>query len=620
MIPTASELFAQGYLSRLDYHFARTLEGIMGERQPLVELAAAAASRFTREGHVCVELQSLAGKPVTMAEGEVLTGFSWPDLPQWQAALQASQLSGSGDPPTPLVLEEDRLYLWRYWDLECRLAAELRRRAEKLAPEAGWPELAAAWRELFPGAPLWRDDQARAALVAACRRLAVITGGPGTGKTVTVRKVRELRLALARRLGQSPPRVLLLAPTGKAAARLAEVICGSGHPAPLPPVLDEAGNRFWEETRRQASTIHRALGTIPGQTGRFRHGPDNPLPAEVVVVDEASLVDLALMTRLVEAVPAAARLILLGDRHQLCSVETGSILGDIYPEGTPEEPSAEFAGLLAQLAGEPPNRPADEAVAPIRDCLVELRHSHRFDAKSGIGRLARAINAGDAEAVRRCLTAPAADQVELVPPEALEGDFERWVIDWFRPLLEAGDPAARLAGLGRFRILCAHRQGPWGAATLNRRAETSLARAGLIEPGRPHYAGRPVLVTANDYQLKLFNGDLGLICPHPADGRLRAFFAGPGGTLRDFPPARLAEHETVYAMTVHKSQGSEFDEVLVVLPDRRSPVLTRELLYTAVTRARRQVTIAGNAEVIAAAVAARGQRASGRRRKLWSLA
>ena len=618
MIPTALELFTSGYLSRLDFHFARTLEGLTGESQPLVGLAAAVASRFTREGHVCVELQSLAGEPVTLAEGEALAGFAWPDLPQWRAALQTSRLSGGGDPPTPLVLEEDRLYLWRYWDLERRLARQLRQRAGELAPEAGRPELGPIWRALFPDASVWRDDQSRASLVAACRLLAVITGGPGTGKTYTVRKILDLLLRLARHAGQAPPRVLLLAPTGKAAARLAEVICGCGEPDPPPPNGDAGETRFWEEARRHASTIHRALGVIPGKAGRFRHGPENPLPADMVVVDEASMVDLALMTRLVEAVPPMARLILLGDRHQLCSVETGSILGDIYPEDAPEGPSAAFAARLASLSGEPPTGGGSGVGAPIRDCLVELVRNYRFDAGSGIGRLARAINAGDPAEVRQCLAGPATDEVQLVPGDALERRFNEWVQSWFRPFLELADPSEKLAALGRFRILCAHRQGPRGAVTLNRQVEAALARANLIQPGPEHYAGRPVLVTANDYQLRLFNGDLGLICRRREGEPLRAWFAGPGNTLRDFPPARLAAHETVFAMTVHKSQGSEFETVLVVLPDRRSPVLTRELLYTAVTRARRRVLVAGPPDVIAAAVEARVQRASGLRQKLWS--
>lgn len=310
-------------------------------------------------------------------------------------------------------------------------------------------------------------------------------------------------------------------------------------------------------------------------------------------MDEASMVDLALMAKLVEAVPGHARLILLGDRNQLASVEAGAILGDICPPAQ--------------------DRPAGPALA---DCVIELGHSWRFGADSDIGRLARAINAGDAEAALALLADPSAEAVALIEPDspsALPALLGQLVRAGFGPSLQPGDPARRLERFDRFRLLAALRSGPAGVDGLNALVERALAGEGLRAEGA-FYPGRPIMITRNDYGLGLFNGDVGLVLADGPAGRLRAHFPG---LAEPVSPARLPACETAFALTAHKSQGSEFDGLVLVLPPKASPVVTRELLYTAVTRARERVTLVGSPTVLRTAIESPIQRASGLRGLLW---
>jgi exodeoxyribonuclease V alpha subunit len=537
----------------------------------------------------------------------------------------------------------DRLYLARYWRFEQDLAAALARRSTTWAPGVDRDRLAADLRRLFPAAPSGPDWQRVAAALAVLRNLTVISGGPGTGKTRTVAAILAL---LAGQSGGRAPRVGLAAPTGKAAARLAQSIRRVR--AELP--LDEAERAALPE---EAATLHRLLGVVPGRSG-FRHDAGNPLHLDALVVDEASMVDLPLMARTVAALPAHARLVLLGDRDQLASVEAGAVLADICGPASHPGYSADVAGALQQVTGFEVPTATQGPAAAVADALVVLRRSYRFGEASGIGALAARVNAGDAAGALELLAsagprgspcsppgpgevvAPAPADPERgasAPSESgrrpdlqfrpvLEAEratlVGREVVPHFRALFEASGPGAALTALGRFRVLCALREGPWGVGALNALIERGLERSGLVPRERPWYPGRPVMVTRNDYALGLFNGDVGVLWPDPeAGGQVRAFFEVPGGGLRRVPPARLPPHETVFAMTVHKSQGSELDEVLLVLPDRPSPVLTRELLYTAVTRARQRVQVWGNEAVLVAAVQARVRRASGLREALW---
>jgi exodeoxyribonuclease V alpha subunit len=367
-----------------------------------------------------------------------------------------------------------------------------------------------------------------------------------------------------------------------------------------------------EDVRRTivtpTSTIHRALGFLPMTPTRFRHSEENPLATDVVVVDEASMVDLALMSKLVEAVPANARLILLGDKDQLASVEAGSILADIYGDGS-DTISSDMATRLLALGI---SSSTSDRAAGIDDGCMHLSRSRRYAEQSGIAAVARAVNAGDAAAALSI--ASGSTDVRLFPATGvtLPISLEKMIVSSFLKLTTEG-PTERLAILSRFKILCAHRRGPGGADLVNPLVERLLAAHDIVRPDQLWYDGRPILITANDPVLDLFNGDVGVICVDKETKVPLAHFASvdaPQGT-RAFAPARLPAHETVFAMTVHKSQGSEFDHVALLMPDAISQVLTRELVYTAITRAPKAVDLYSAPEVFAAAVLRHTERNSG---------
>ncbi len=473
------------------------------------------------------------------------------------------------------------------------MAADLRARAGLAAADVDEAALAAGLDRLFDGEV--PDLQRVAAEAAVRRRLAVIAGGPGTGKTTTVARLLALLDEQAAATGRPAPLVALAAPTGKAAARLEEAVHEEAARLPVGP----------EERERllaaRASTIHRLLGWLPGNRSRFRHGRGNRLPHDVVVVDETSMVSLSLMARLLEAVRRDARLVLLGDPEQLASVEAGAVLGDVVgPAARGGAPAGEGIG-----AG-----------------VVVLRRVHRFGG--AIAALASAVQRGDADAAVTALAARDEGLEWVDADPAAPGSAARLAevravaVAAGREMAQAaceGRARDALAALDAFRLLCAHRLGPHGVAAWSERVEAWLGGAAGGGPEGLWYPGRPLLVIENDHGLRLYNGDTGVVVARP-DGRLRAVFDRPGGLL-EVSPTRLAAVETVHAMTVHKAQGSQFDALAVLLPDPSSPVLTRELLYTAITRARRRLIVAGTEAAVRAAVGRPVARASGLRDRLW---
>jgi exodeoxyribonuclease V alpha subunit len=525
--------------SALDRQFGDFLRRLASKSQSEVRLAAMAASRARGDGHICTSLGA-----ITASENPAA----------FRKRLRDSGVVGKPGEFFPLILDQkDRLYLRRYWEYEQQLAAAIRLRA------AAQVSAAAA------------DLQQLAAEKAVRGQFTVITGGPGTGKTWTVMKILQLLLASP---GGTDLRMALAAPTGKAAARLTDAARGAD--------LD-----------LKASTIHRLLGYLPSSP-YFRHDAANPLPIDVLIVDEASMIDLALMAKLASAVPTTARLILLGDRDQLASVEAGNVLADICA-------AAEAAF---------PNE-------PLHGCVIALTRNYRFKETGGIFRVSSAINAGDAEAALAALREGADEEATWRPLPAranlVEALHDR-VVTGFQDYLKASEPAEALTLLQKFRILCALRRGPFGVETLNAIAQEILTDAGLLQPRPGWYRGQPIMITRNDYNLSLFNGDSGIILPDPdADGELRAFFPSAETKVRRFLPARLPTHETAFALTVHKSQGSEFDRLLLVLPEQESPLLTRELLYTALTRARTRAEVWAPETILRLAIAHPTERHSGLR-------
>ena len=594
-------------LAPIDEQLARGLARIGNESRDEVALAVAMTSRAVRYGHVCFDVRRFAAPRIE--------GANWPAVAAWLDVLRVSPLVGDATSFTPLVIEGERLYLRRYFRYETGLAEHLRARIERLEDGLDAKSLRASLNRLFPRVGLASDEvdrQRLAALVAVARGFCIISGGPGTGKTTTVVKILALLAEQALLAGRARLHATLVAPTGKAAARLQEAILQQR--ATLD--LDE---RVRTMVPTSTSTIHRALKPIPGSVNRFRHNADNPLATDVLIVDEASMVDIALMSRLVDALPPHARLILLGDRNQLASVEAGAISGDLGGPPRPATFSPAFVSHIGKLTGD--TLPAaNGSEPPIADCVVQLERNYRYAENSGIAELARAVNAGEAPGALSVLES-GADDVRLhdaVPRGHLGVALHRCVIKGYTPFLTAQGEHQCFDALGRFRVLAAHRRGPHGVEKLNPLIAEALADEGLLRPTTQWYVRRPILVTENEYQVGLFNGDVGLVLPDPDDDdAVRAWFVTPQGVTRKLAPSRLPPHETVFAMTVHKAQGSEFEEVAVILPSEVSPIATRELLYTAITRPRKRVTLFACKEVISASVLQPVERASGLRARLW---
>ncbi|MEO6967264.1 MAG: exodeoxyribonuclease V subunit alpha [Rhodanobacteraceae bacterium] len=601
-----------GWLRRVDAELGELVLRVFPESAPEVGLAAALAARAIGEGHSALQLDGAQawlsgldghGEPPTL-----------PDPHSWIAALRDSSAVASNDDPASdklLVLDaRGRVYLKRYFDYEMQLAEQLiaRASAKPLLPEGvsrgsremrsnasragerldqggsmpgclarqGAPSLATEdesnHAKLFVSAD---PEQARAAQIALRNHFALITGGPGTGKTSSV--VRIVALLAQRAFHQSRElRIALAAPTGKAAARLAESVRTRKAALALPPEIAAM-------IPDQATTLHALLGLSPQRT-QAKYRRDAPLPYHAVIVDEVSMVDLPLMTKLVDAVAPDARLVLLGDPRQLAAVEAGDVLG-----------------ALVEAADE----------SPLRGCAIDLTRSHRFDAHGALGRLAAAIAAGDPAAA--IATFDRNDELGLI-----EGDVRgiaqaliECAIDAYRDVLDASDPRDALAAARQYRVLTALRRGPLGCVALNQAIEQRLKRLAGVHLNTAWWRGRLLMVTANRAGPGLFNGDIGVVWPD-ADGNMKLWFEGNGGdgALRVLSPAALPPHEGAFALTVHKAQGSEFERVALVLGND-SPVLTRELLYTGVTRARTGVVIYGDAALLRAGIARRTLRWNG---------
>lgn len=664
-----------GWLRELDRVFALFLLREAPDAHPLLLLAAALASHQLGRGHTCLALDAVLAHPAevlalppgnatrrarddTPAPSAPATLLAGIDLGRWRAALTHPRLVGDGVGNTPLVLAGTRLYLRRYWQFErsVRQAIDLRVTLDPMQAPAP-ASLRRALQALFPSTDSAAPDWQKLACALAVRSgFSVITGGPGTGKTTTVVKLLAVlqHLALTSAQGGRPLRIRMAAPTGKAAARLNESIAGAVASLALDGLPD--GDLLRAAIPTEVTTLHRLLGSRP-DTRRFRHDAHHPLPLDVLVIDEASMIDLEMMAAVFDALPPRARLVLLGDKDQLASVEAGAVLGELCLRADRGHYTPATRDWLAQVADDA----VDDALVdphghPLDQAIAKLRHSYRFTRESGIGRLADAVNAGDLRALRD-VQARVYTDLAWLSLATDPGALKRLVLDGacndfpggpsppdapvgyrhYLRVMHDGHPAPGqpqpvfdrwaadvLKAFGSFQLLCAVRGGAQGVEAMNRQVARLLQAEALTASVDGWYLGRPVMVTRNDHALGLMNGDIGvtLALPNP-DGAaaaspwiLRVAFAsgGPDDGIHWVLPSRLQSVDTVFAMTVHKSQGSEFVHAALLLPDRPSPVLTRELVYTGVTRARRWFTLATSDRaqaMLAAAVVQRVERASG---------
>ncbi len=703
MLRLLDEWVELGWLRSLDHAFARFVCELSQENneQPTVELAllAAMVSHQVGRGHVCLDLRQLCDDPdgtlVLPPEGAALGGeiadvgessTSPPDLfrqysaETLMAAISGSSAVGDGSCTTPMVLTDTRLYLLRFWRYEQNIAAGI---SQRLTPQpTDDDKLSHALDTLFGTADSDEVNyQKVACAVAARNRFSVITGGPGTGKTTTVVNLLAALQSLACvRSGRAPNsdiylKIRLSAPTGKAAARLSESISGAVERVPLSAL---PGNPKRSSIPTEVTTLHRLLGSRPGSR-QFRYHEDNPLPLDILVIDEASMVDVDLMASVFAALPPSACLIMLGDKDQLASVDAGAVLGELCERASQGHYQPDTLNWLASVTGyRLPGELEDSSGRALDQSVAMLRKSYRFDEHSGIGRLARATNDRelDRSLIQQCRSGefpdvawlgrhdlitqakdvPRQDALAPLARHARSGSPEKFASDgegrmangeliappvgyghYLRIMAEERPTATDaerdrpawdhwagnvLQAFGQFQLLCALRKGPFGVEGLNHQVAAELHGAGLIARTEGWYPGRPVLVTGNDYNLGLMNGDIGVTLSVPWDrspsgdvmDTLRVAFPASDGsnTIRWISPSRLQAIETVYAMTVHKSQGSEFTHACLVIPDRLAPVLTKELIYTGITRARHWLSLAVANEGVLGEASARGViRASG---------
>lgn len=540
-LPLLEEFLRNSAFSVLDRHFARWVESGATAQSRLCGHAAALTSLALRHGYPCLRLDG----PVELDDIRIATDGLWPSLSEWRSdLLQSGVVAESAESFLPLVLDgAGRLYLHRYADYERRLATKINERV-------------------------------------STDRFSVIVGGPGTGKTHSILQI------LIDRMTRNPElRIALAAPTGKAAQRMEESICRGIS-------LIEAPGPVVEDIPRVAMTLHRLLGSR-GDSAFFRHDATNPLPFDLVIVDEASMVDLPLMSKLLDALPQNGELLVVGDPDQLSSVEAGAVLADIVA-------AAESAA---------------SADGPLAKNVRRLRTQYRYGNNSGIGRLCDAIRSGDVATVMGVLQDSTYADVRWQPlPTHKELGVQLRQSKTFgllREIFLTKDPKAQLALLSQSRILCPTRLGTYGVQSINTIVERLLQAEELIDTDQADYPGRPVLVVRNDYGLQLFNGDTGVITESPSVEDLQVYFQHGRAEGRRIAASRLPPNQTSFAMTVHRCQGSEFDRVLLLLPPGNSPILTRELLYTAVSRAKADVEIWCDREALEIACTRRMRRSSG---------
>lgn len=572
LLATLNKLAQAKLIRSVDFHFAEFLNRSLLETNDSVLLAATALSNDLSRQHSCLDLDEFCKRPSIFVEnGSMESGLTPPSLSQLKSDLQQSHIVGSRTDPKPLVLDGSRLYFHRYFDYEDKIAGDL------IARNIEDP-VTSSIDQVRLGKPGTMDAVATA--IALTRRLCIIVGGPGTGKTYTIVNILNEIATLCQGLADMPI-IRLAAPTGKAAMRLQDAIKTATKEFSLPGVV----------------TLHRLLGARP-ETSHYRYNSGNKLPLDILIVDEVSMMDLSMMASLLAALPEHARLILLGDPNQLPSVNIGNVLADLCKDPIrntimPAAFDSDFATTLTRISGV--KSLSQGRSNRLRNCICVLTENHRFASDSGIGQLSDLVNKGDSGALPDLL-AKTSVRGEISRLE-VSSDSCRNLADRFVPFLDvlrmALNPANYLLGFDQFRILSATREGENGVTNLNKMIESELNKLGLIDTSETFYTGRPIMITRNDYNLGLFNGDIG-VC-FSDNQQQKACFLNEQGEVNILLTTRLPAHETCFAMTVHKSQGSEYKEVAIILdPDPElasSELFTRELLFTAITRARERILL-----------------------------
>ena len=602
-----SELQQQQIIRVIDLKFSQWLGLQLPQSSQTQLLLSAILSCELGDGHVCIELDHL---------GKIIA--HWPDqlkllaqrmlLPELVANSQLSDqlLIGDGTKLTPLVIDNRRLYLYRYWQYECKVAAKLLA-APMLNSAPLDVGILKTQLDKYFGSAEQPDWQRIAAAITTSHPISIISGGPGTGKTTTVTKLLAIYVENHLLAGRRPL-IQLAAPTGKAAARLSESIAGAKKKLQLSAEVTAL-------IPEQGKTLHRLLGTRINRK-KFIHNSDNPLLLDLLVIDEASMIDLPMMASIVDALSHQTRLVLIGDRDQLASVEAGSVLGDICAVPQLACYSKQQSEMLAKSCG---FANSQYSQYPFADRLAFLQKRYRFSADSGIGALAKACNNGDVDALEHVLSADYADLNVLVPTSSAEHRLQSILTGYseYISLIESkcSDAKQLLQTFSQFQVLCALRVGDFGVEQINLQLEQYFEKMAIKESDNRWYIGRPIMVTRNDNQMQLYNGDIGITCIDQDSGQLKVWFE-QAGELRGVLPSRLPQHETVFAMTVHKSQGSEFEHVMLLLA-QSAKVINRELIYTAITRAKLRFSFFGLLPLLKQAVARTTVRTSGLADKIW---
>lgn len=629
MIKLLEQAITQNLLRPLDLRFAQML---VEDENPILLFVFAYLSAQTGAGHVCLPLSIIQKDQLFDGRQKEFAQEIWQKMGKPSAKKIVEELThchcvsqSNDDFSSPIILDNGLLYLQRMWSYEEKVAQFFRQ--EHSIVDIDENELIKVLNQLFPATKESQETnwQKVAASVAITSPISIISGGPGTGKTTTVAKILAAFVMLT---SNEKPIIQLAAPTGKAAARLTESL----GKALAQLNLSEEENKWMP---KQAQTIHRLLGAQP-ESQQVRYNKDNPLQLDILVVDEASMVDLPMMARLIDALPSKCHVIFLGDKDQLASVEAGAVLGDIcrFSEDGFSQKRFDQINHLTQgeLVKSTDIIPVSQTpVSVVSDSLCLLRKSYRFGEDSGIGQLALAVNKGQAKTtialLKKAEVSPQQLEIALEPQDvsfiALESkesyllmiqDAVNAYREYLTLVSQKASPDIILNAFNQYRLLCARREGSFGVSGLNDKIEMLLHRQRLIR--RPtnsyqsDYIGRPIMIQRNDSTLGLFNGDIGIMLNND-EGEMKAFFQLPDGKLKAIQPSRLPQHETAYVMTVHKSQGSEFTHTALVLPDKFSPVVSRELLYTALTRAKQKLSLYASESMVKMAIQTRIQRRSG---------